>query len=90
LQIQYCLSTCISHEANRLGTLPGEIGDLARLKSLDVTENPNLTAIPKEICKVRTLEILQLDSHMMSFPPKEIAAGSIEEIMKFMCQGMKK
>ena len=69
-KIQKSHSFVFSHEANRLVTLPGEIGDLTRLKSLDVTDNPNLTAIPKELCKVRTLESLLLDSHMMSFPPK--------------------
>ena len=51
-------------------TLPSEIGDLTKLNTLDMRDNPRLTAVPKEMCKVRTLETLLLDEQMMSFPSK--------------------
>ena len=89
--------------ANCLKTLPGEVGQLKSLQTLNVKDNPRLTAVPPDLCRVRTLENLVVDVENMAFPPKghyfhqsphksayfilEIVAQGLEKTMKFLCDG---
>ncbi|XP_065828974.1 E3 ubiquitin-protein ligase LRSAM1-like isoform X2 [Oscarella lobularis] len=72
-------------KSNCLKTLPGEVGQLKSLQTLNVKDNPRLTAVPPDLCRVRTLENLVVDVENMAFPPKEIVAQGLEKTMKFLC-----
>jgi Leucine-rich repeat (LRR) protein len=48
----------LSH--NRIAAIPTEITELMKLKCFDISENPRLTTVPKELFDLRKLQHLKL------------------------------
>ena len=52
---------------NKIKELPSTVCDLKSLRMLDIRDN-RILMLPRELCRVRTLETLNLDALEMSYP----------------------
>lgn len=71
---------------NLLKILPSSLGQLTKLTSIDVSRNPNLKVLPKELCGAINLTSITLDIENVTYPPSEISQMGTIEIMKFFCK----
>lgn len=60
--------------------LPAEIGELKKLKSIQINYGMNLSSLPKEIGKLENLEYLNLFRNKLTTLPKEI--GNLTHLKK--------
>lgn len=51
---------------------------------LDIREN-HLKILPQQLCNVRTLETLMVDTDEITYPPSDLCNSGTEAIMKFLC-----
>jgi hypothetical protein len=65
---------------NQLKRLPPEVGQLGRLKSLLLSRNDKLTALPKEIGKLHELEELHISNCALKNLPPEI--GELKKLQR--------
>ena len=75
---------------NNLKELPTTLAGLENLKILDVSNNSKLVKLPKELGNLRTLETLNLDTDVVTYPSKDITKEGTEAIMRFFCSGKQK
>lgn len=68
--------------------LPETLGNLSNLQELNVCGNKYLKKLPKSICGVQKLVKLVLDHENMKYPPQEVCEMGLEEILKFITEGM--
>ena len=72
---------------NKLKDLPDSLCCLKNLRSLDISNNPQLTILPRQLCQVRSLETIILDGEMFVDPPSNICSQGTEAIMTYLCGG---
>lgn len=75
---------------NNLKELPSSLCGLPRLRTLDLSNNPKMSKLPKELCKVRGLEKLVLTPETITYPDPKVAKEGTEAIMRFLCKGILK
>lgn len=71
---------------NLLKNLPSSLGQLMKLSSVDVSRNPNLKCLPKELCGAINLTTITLDIENVTYPPCEISQLGTIEVLKFFCR----
>lgn len=74
---------------NCLKHLPENIGNLNRLKILKLKGNERLCDLPKSVCRVQSLVLLELDCDRFVYPPAEITRQGTDVIIKYICDGRK-
>lgn len=72
---------------NLLKSLPETLGNLTKLKRLNISGNSSIQYLPKSICKAQRLVMLELDIENLLYPPKVVAENGIESIMRYICNG---
>lgn len=73
---------------NHLHELPEDLGMLFNLKVLLVKNNPKLTRLPRSLHKAHRLCDIQVDSDVVTYPPREVTEQGCEEILKFICHSV--
>ncbi|XP_065161906.1 E3 ubiquitin-protein ligase LRSAM1-like isoform X1 [Atheta coriaria] len=73
---------------NHLHELPEDLGMLFNLKVLLVRNNPKLTRLPRSLHKAHRLCDIQVDSDVVTYPPREVTEQGCEEILKFICHSV--
>ena len=68
---------------NLITTLPTSIGNMSELKSLHLCNN-KLEFLPLQMCKLKKLEILDLEGNTLSTIPREIKQGPISSIFAYL------
>lgn len=81
--------TILDLSNNSLKHLPENLGSLARLKIMKMKGNKNLKNLPKSICQVQSLILLDLDCDNFVYPPVTVVQKGTENIIKFICDGIK-
>ncbi|KAF7265964.1 hypothetical protein GWI33_020702 [Rhynchophorus ferrugineus] len=71
---------------NHLKKLPENIGNLINLNILKLKGNNGLKKIPKMICKMQQLTLIEIDSEGFLYPPSDVALEGTECIMRYICK----
>ncbi|KAL1517852.1 hypothetical protein ABEB36_001560 [Hypothenemus hampei] len=71
---------------NKLKSLPEGIGLLIKLEELNLRVNPQLSRLPKSICKAASLALLSVDSENFIYPPKDVIESGTEALLKFISE----
>jgi len=70
--------------SNRLTHLPGEIGQLSQLRTLDLGSN-QLTHLPEELGHLSRLQLLALHNNPdLQIPPPDVIAGGVNTILTYL------
>ena len=71
---------------NSLAELPPAVARLARLRALDVSENPLLRALPLELTRLTCLTALAAAGSPLELPPAEVVAHGVDSCALEGCQ----
>jgi Leucine-rich repeat (LRR) protein len=72
---------------NNLKDLPCGLGQLTRLRTLNLSHNPKLTKLVKEMAQMRSLETMIVDAGSLVYPEAKVCREGTEAIMRFLCTG---
>lgn len=73
--------------SNVLGSLPEDIGNLTRLCRLTAKNNKPLNYLPKSICRIASLTLIEVDCDNFIYPPATVLNKGTELVKKFICDG---